>query len=84
MTQHGEWLIEVKKYNNKKSSRYSKKQKSYLNNDEINEFAGKHQNKTTILLENNKLKLTILKKPYRIKITILQKGRNVYVSEKDL
>ena len=84
MTQHGEWLIEVKKYHNKKSSRYSKKQKSYLNHDEINEFAGKYQNKTTILLENNKLKLTILKKPYRIKITILQKGRNVYVSEKDL
>ena len=73
MTQHGEWLIEVKKYNNKKSSRYSKKQKSYLNHDEINEFAGKYQNKTTILRENNKLKLTIL-----------QKGRNVYVSEKDL
>ena len=84
MTQHGEWLIEVKKYNNKKSSRYSKKQKRYLNNDEINEFAGKYQNKTTILLENNKLKLTILQKSYRIKITILQKGRNVYVSEKDL
>lgn len=37
------------------------------------EFAGKYQNKTTILRENNKLKLTIL-----------QKGRNVYVSEKDL
>ena len=73
MTQHGEWLIEVKKYNNKKSSRYSKKQKSYLNNDEINEFAGKYQNKTTFLRENNRLKLTIL-----------QKGRNVYVSEKDL
>lgn len=47
-------------------------------------FAGKYQNKTTILRENNKLKLTILQKSYRIKITILQKGRNVYVSEKDL